>query len=357
MLNTTLVFSALLLLTANAGIYHRGMRAIAVLICIVGMLIGLFGPLTLVGLLSVVLVHLLMAGEFCSRRWWRFPAFSGLAATVAFLLTAFAMPEQRRLTTLREEFPFEPVGEQLPAPAPTEQVATESSARLEVLERSMDERWWRSRSTKLRRLHETKVEGFVATPGFGVGRVSGLPIRDLNEGLRPEDQRVRQPNGGSARTHDDTTSDIRIREGSLLDLHGAGLLDFINHENFGYVKDRRHVAGFQSHRFSKVPEPAEGWRVEMLDLIGLLLHEKPVAYVSADLPRMDELRKAPTRPLDRFESAALEKLRRGEDLAVADTAIGLRMLGAIRNAKQCIECHDGKRGDLLGAFSYTLRAR
>ncbi len=26
------------------------------------------------------------------------------------------------------------------------------------------------------------------------------------------------------------------------------------------------------------------------------------------------------------------------------------MLGAIRAAKQCLECHDGKRGDLLGAF-------
>ena len=130
--------------------------------------------------------------------------------------------------------------------------------------------------------------------------------------------------------------------------------DFINFENFGYVKDRRHVAGFQSHRFSKVPEPTDGWRIETLDLVGLLLHEKPVAYVSANLPRMDELKKAPTRPLDRFETGGLKKLRGGEDLVTAEAGANLRMFGAIRSAKQCVDCHGGQRGDLLGAFSYTL---
>ena len=29
----------------------------------------------------------------------------------------------------------------------------------------------------------------------------------------------------------------------------------------------------------------------------------------------------------------------------------VRVLGAIRAAKQCIDCHGGGRGDLLGAFS------
>ena len=66
-------------------------------------------------------------------------------------------------------------------------------------------------------------------------------------------------------------------------------------------------------------------------------------------------RKAPTRALDKFELSGLETIRSGEDIVVADTAKGLRMLGAIRNAKQCIECHAGQRGDLLGAFSYSLR--
>jgi mono/diheme cytochrome c family protein len=30
------------------------------------------------------------------------------------------------------------------------------------------------------------------------------------------------------------------------------------------------------------------------------------------------------------------------------------MLGAVRSTRQCVACHGGDRGDLLGAFSYAL---
>jgi hypothetical protein len=30
------------------------------------------------------------------------------------------------------------------------------------------------------------------------------------------------------------------------------------------------------------------------------------------------------------------------------------MLGAIRSTRQCLSCHGGNRGDLLGAFSYVF---
>jgi hypothetical protein len=77
-----------------------------------------------------------------------------------------------------------------------------------------------------------------------------------------------------------------------------------------------------------------------------------VAYVSANLPRMEELRDAPTRPLDPFEVVGLEALRGGKDLFARGTDKQARMLGAIRATRQCLQCHGG---DLLGAFSYTLR--
>jgi len=48
---------------------------------------------------------------------------------------------------------------------------------------------------------------------------------------------------------------------------------------------------------------------------------------------------------------SLATLRKGEDLYVRED----RMLGSIRSTKQCIACHGGERGVLLGAFSYTLR--
>jgi hypothetical protein len=133
------------------------------------------------------------------------------------------------------------------------------------------------------------------------------------------------------------------------------VIDFVNPKGFGFIKDRRHVAGFQEHQFSRQPDPTQGWALRTLDLVGLVVHEGPVAYVSANLPRMDELRKAPTRPLDPFETAGLAALRRGEDLFVRDTTDGRRrVLGAIRSGKQCLSCHGGERGELLGAFSYTL---
>lgn len=48
-------------------------------------------------------------------------------------------------------------------------------------------------------------------------------------------------------------------------------------------------------------------------------------------------------------------LEQGEDLFASRDGDDLRMLGAVRSAKQCVACHGGERGDLLGAFSYVLR--
>jgi hypothetical protein len=139
------------------------------------------------------------------------------------------------------------------------------------------------------------------------------------------------------------------------------------------LKDRRHVAGFLSHRFSQVPDPNDSrkmqipgpestkicelkdrWKVQTLDLVGLLMHGDPVAYVSDHLPSMDELRDAPVRPLDKFETLGLIALRQGEELFISRDGASLRMLGGISSTKQCIGCHGGERGDLLGAFSYAL---
>jgi hypothetical protein len=46
----------------------------------------------------------------------------------------------------------------------------------------------------------------------------------------------------------------------------------------------------------------------------------------------------------------------GEDLFIVSKDNTIRMLGAMRATKVCQQCHDAKVGDLLGAFSYTLRA-
>jgi hypothetical protein len=55
--------------------------------------------------------------------------------------------------------------------------------------------------------------------------------------------------------------------------------------------------------------------------------------------------------------SGLKDLQDGEDLFVRDTTKqGRRMLGAIRSVDACLKCHGGQRGELLGAFSYWLKA-
>ena len=70
---------------------------------------------------------------------------------------------------------------------------------------------------------------------------------------------------------------------------------------------------------------------------------------------MDELRKAPTRALTGFEERSLASLRNGEDLVTDATVNRIHLLGAVRAARQCLDCHNVERGALLGAFSYELR--
>jgi hypothetical protein len=104
-------------------------------------------------------------------------------------------------------------------------------------------------------------------------------------------------------------------------------------------------------------KPDGRWLIRRIDLVSLLTHEQPVAYVSVNLPRMDELRGAATRPLTQFERRALTALRAGSNLQVDASADHIQMLGAIRAVKQCLDCHDARRADLLGAFSYRLQRR
>lgn len=142
-----------------------------------------------------------------------------------------------------------------------------------------------------------------------------------------------------------------VDEVTLRDLHLARILDFLNIAGFGHSKDRR-AAGFQPHGFAKESGLKGDWTADRIDLIGLVVHPEPVVYLTDRLPTMTEARTAKTRKPDAFEADALAKFRAGGDLVTGD---GGRMVGSIRSANQCVECHGGNRGDLLGAFSYRLR--
>lgn len=62
------------------------------------------------------------------------------------------------------------------------------------------------------------------------------------------------------------------------------------------------------------------------------------------------------RPADAFEISAVEKLKSGQDLIVKTESHEMRLAGAIRARTECLACHTkSKAGDLLGAFTYTLK--
>jgi hypothetical protein len=366
MLVTSLVLSSVLWLIANRVVYGDDRPWLTVIPAAVG-----FGLLALmacflpaVALQAVLLIIVLMACSLLRLRPRSFLLLSSLATVAAYPIVAWlALQYHERLV---EQFPYVSMEERLPQAPPRAGALAAAAARhldyLEAMIESEGPHTWseKERVSYLRQLHEDTVGAFIQQEGFGYARMPRVSAWALKAGLR-EDPALPQP--GSASTSRWSAADLLEQlppekkvetERDLLYLHEKGVVDFVNPSGFGFFKDRRHVAGFQPHQFSEVPATPERWALRTLDLIGLAMHEKPVAYVSANLPRMDELREAPTRPPDAFEAAGLAALRRGETLFIRHSDGGLRALGAIRSVRQCISCHGGARGDLLGAFSYAF---
>jgi hypothetical protein len=98
------------------------------------------------------------------------------------------------------------------------------------------------------------------------------------------------------------------------------------------------------------------WEIASLDLVGLVMHETPVVYLSKKVPQMKELKDSGMRDLDVFEMEGLAELQAGKNLYIRGKEGTIRVLGPINAGKACLKCHhDAKEGDMLGAFSYTLR--
>ena len=116
------------------------------------------------------------------------------------------------------------------------------------------------------------------------------------------------------------------------------------------------------------------YSVKNMELMSLLKHDPPMIYVT-DSRRRSELpahsakpvelklghveppdfKLDPTnyklRPLREDEAKALNEIKGGKEIAMTDAGL----LGAIRMRTSCLKCHEGKEGDLLGAFSYLLK--
>lgn len=235
--------------------------------------------------------------------------------------------------------------------------------------------WDSHRTYELKRLHQRELDGFVFAVGFGIGRMPFYPqvyepalkYQDEPEAFRSsEEKSYLVIDGQTVRStapamEQNTSATNAPKQEWLLGLHDEGAARFVNPESLGYVTGRQQAAGFVSHRFTigQLPQlkadSSPAWTIARLELVSLLKHKNPRVYISAELPQMDKLKNVPTRELTEFEWQALSELWHREDIVIAEEPDEILMLGALRAHGRCLECHSVKQGQLLGAFSYSLR--
>jgi hypothetical protein len=313
------------------------------------------------------------------------------AAETSDLIVKNLLGKSYNITQLRKQLAYESMAERLAyetkhadrrVPVPDKN--HELWKRLEASEGRFKGRWdlenfpvtaGAARADALKVLHSQEVEAFIQRNGFGYNRAPIVDPKPRYWEIQPVDpitvkkQEDKDDNQGSAGVL------LPPREAeayrglrwpavpALLTFHDGSLFNFVDPIGFGHIKDRGHVSGFQPHHFRSLPEIAadpkakvqDRWLINRLELVSLLRYDKPAVYASDDLPRMQDIGKRKTRPLSNFEEFALQSLAKGQDLVAEAKTNRIVMMGSIRAANECLKCHDVKRGDLLGSFSYELR--
>jgi hypothetical protein len=248
---------------------------------------------------------------------------------------------------------------------------------------------YRGRVYAIQAVHRTAVYHFLNSPDFGVGRMRYPGLRQLEEPdgapiripLQSEYHLVSAPLQSQVDPATSQSFAAKPITGSDAEEISRGHKHysswFLSPDRFGDVKDVSQVAGFLPHAITEEdwPYPTGSSQVELdrpfhsdgsdsdqrerltlrkLQMVGLLYHETPVVYDLETLPELLSADTAPTRSLDSFESRAIEILKGGTSVHIENVPGGVRMLGALRNAESCTDCHDGPTNQLLGAFSYEL---
>lgn len=290
------------------------------------------------------------------------------AVAVAYAVGGYGVwQKNQQIQALADDYPIVSIRERLDFDTPrvathTQEplpLASHVAARLEHLDKIHNRT--SSRESRLRQLHDGTRYDFVLASGFGVGRMLGFTRSSVE---LPEIEPVPLPAPPAEEAYVEHTTAApadqpwgESQQAHLMTLHQYGYDDFFQRERMGFVPAPGLAVGFEPHAFKWMPPIGrlDQWQISQLDLISLLLHDPPVAYVSQNLPRMDELVDAPTRPLTPFEETALEQLRTQQDLVIDDFDVNtIRMVGSLRASENCLRCHAVQHGELLGAFSYEI---
>jgi hypothetical protein len=195
----------------------------------------------------------------------------------------------------------------------------------------------------VRILHSEAYERFISQPGMGMSRM--VPTISV----MPREWKVPQW----------TSEELVKLKPPVNEAKDLGLIHRLSLKNFGASNTKTDAERWEDYATdarNKELKKEYLWEIKSLDLVGLVMHETPVVYISEKIPEMKDLKNKPTRDMDVFESEGLEELASGKPLYMRSKDETIRVLGPIQAAKACLKCHgDAKEGDLLGAFSYTLR--
>jgi len=320
--------------------------------------------------------------------------------------------EKRVARRLQKKFPFVSLTDRLAYESKSEKYVKKSTRSPSSDPNSESQPLLGGREGALKALHEGRVNGFVGSPGFGVMRTvprSAIFYLAAKESSLVESPKMVEldrrgfnasfgdsiffPKGSAAEDllaeEELKTDDAKFvgeqfnRPKWFLDAHRNVTRGFTMTSG-AYVRSPDQVAGFKPHEViyfrwkAQDEDPAsdrsypiripdigssrlyskivgQNYAVLRVDLVSLLVHQKPLVYVSEKLPNMEELSPDVMRELDPFEKAALVKLENGESLVARQKDDTILMLGPIRASGKCLECHSVREGDLLGAFSYVLK--
>ncbi|HWB13650.1 MAG TPA: hypothetical protein VG826_30775 [Pirellulales bacterium] len=363
-------------LVCAAGVFAIARTGTAgrVVVASVAGLIGI-GLSAINGVLLFQGLLLAAIGIACTCGGARQRVFAGLAAAASVGILGIAgWAGVRSWHGLKNRYPFESMSSRLAYEESHSRLAgldspTPSESTRYRLKKAGEWNSWSARNHALELVHASYVEQFIASPGFGVGRMIRPAPYHIESGDRRADTvyplDLPPDLDGSSEDAEDVSVEREPRLsakflGLLNALHNDARHDFLSPDGFGYFRDRDHVAGFVPHGFLN-DQPAlhtggrdTQWLTVRVNLVSLLKHERPMAYVSKHLPNMTELRDAPVRELDEFEQRALSSLFEGEDMVSDVHPNRVRAVGSLRAARQCLDCHQVERETLLGAFSYEF---
>ena len=134
-------------------------------------------------------------------------------------------------------------------------------------------------------------------------------------------------------------------------MHAYFVEGFINTEGegLGRMPTPRSMA-----RFSTLYIDGVDYRIGNVQLISIPDDANPFVYDTPADASMKSIHRAARRPLLPHEITAVRQLKAGSHAVLVADGTRPVLVGALRATESCLACHEGTKGDLLGAFTYPL---